>query len=112
MCEANELYSRGGMWRYCASVCGAESALTKLRIEIRGTRHRWPYRSDDQRRYVVRNHFGALEDLTYGLKRAEAKRMFGSAGKMRKYLERKYGRAVTDRAALEAAGLAVRKNGL
>jgi hypothetical protein len=89
--EANYLYSTGGVWKYLKGYFGcSEAVLTRVRASLHGTKHTWPDTIRAQRRYVLRRHYGEIEELCYEVKEHQASRMYGSVERMRRYLRRKY----------------------
>ena len=99
---ATRLYNRGRMFDYLLRrFKGLERLLDALRIELRGTKHTWPYRISDQKAYVLEYHAGAVEDLCYRVKEEEAQDMFRSSRRMRRYLLKRYGKRL-DKALLQA----------
>lgn len=108
--EASRAYSSGKVLRTLVECfTSSERALDRLRIELRGMPHVWPKERKEQRRYVLRYHFGVAEDLLYAVKAEEAREMFKSRRLMRRYLRGLYGTRQFNAAIISASRFGERK---
>ncbi len=92
-CQAlNRLYSRGTMWIYLKRHFGSsEAVLERARAILRsdGTVV-WPVDLKEQRRFVLRYHAWAVEEMCQAVKTDQATAMFGSRKRMLRYLRHVY----------------------